>query len=115
MRFGGKFNARVAVFIERDGEMYAYMSHTDFVTPPGEVAPDNLCTPEPFMTVAPMRGDEGTPVPPAQGSPGPGTPGPRTPHPAPRQENPTGSARSTSTGLRDYFTFDVEDILGWTA
>lgn len=54
-----KFNARVAVFIEKDGVLYAYQSHADFPAQlSGSVRPTNLMTPDHFMTVAQQRRDE---------------------------------------------------------
>ncbi|KAJ0123528.1 hypothetical protein J7T55_011993 [Diaporthe amygdali] len=47
-----KFNARVAVLIEKDGVLYAYKSHKDFPAAlPGRLLECNTVTPEDYMTV----------------------------------------------------------------
>lgn len=57
-----KFSARVAVFIEKDGILHAYLSDGEFPAQlPGSLNPANLTTPEHFMTVAQKR-REGSPI-----------------------------------------------------
>lgn len=47
------FEARVAVLIEKDGILYAYMSHKDFPESlPGRLEVHNKTTPEDYVTVA---------------------------------------------------------------
>ncbi|KAI7785354.1 hypothetical protein LA080_007187 [Diaporthe eres] len=53
-----KFDARVAVLIEKDGVLYAYMSHHDFPTfLPGRLLESNKTTPEDYMTVRQTKGN----------------------------------------------------------
>lgn len=71
-----KFDARVAVLIEKDGVLYAYMSHQDFPTAlPGRLLESNKATPEDYMTVRQTRGNipgAGPSTPRSDGSPTPG-------------------------------------------
>ncbi|CAN8096762.1 unnamed protein product [Discula destructiva] len=47
------FNARVAILIEKDGHLFAYMSHPDFPAQlPGPIRPANITTPDHFVTIA---------------------------------------------------------------
>ncbi|KUI65133.1 hypothetical protein VM1G_00666 [Cytospora mali] len=53
-----KFNARVAVLIERNGVLYAYLSHDDFLkTLPGKLDASNRVTPDHYITVAQQKPD----------------------------------------------------------
>ena len=48
-----KFNARVAVLIERDGILHAYLSDDDFLKSlPGNLSDSNRVTPDHYITVA---------------------------------------------------------------
>lgn len=47
-----KFNARVAILIEKDGVLHAYLSHMDFPTQLPPVRPTNLKTLDDYITVA---------------------------------------------------------------
>lgn len=60
-----KFSARVAVLIERDGILYAYLSHEDFPsTIPGKLKSTNKMKPEDYITLAQHnRGDSMGPSP----------------------------------------------------
>lgn len=50
------FQARVAVLIEREGVLYAYLSHDDFLTSlPGTLRDQNKRTPEDYITVAQQK------------------------------------------------------------
>ncbi|KAL1850475.1 hypothetical protein Daus18300_012889 [Diaporthe australafricana] len=72
-----KFDARVAVLIEKDGVLYAYMSHHDFpVSLPGRLLECNKTTPEDYMTVRQTKGNitgAAPPTPHSGGSPTPAT------------------------------------------
>lgn len=51
------FNTRVAILIEKEGVLHAYLSHNDFLQVlPGTLSPANKRTPENFMTVAQLNG-----------------------------------------------------------
>ncbi|KAG6358158.1 hypothetical protein INS49_014042 [Diaporthe citri] len=48
-----KFEAKVALFIEKDGVLHAYQSHNNFPeTVPGHLRPANRMSPNDFITVA---------------------------------------------------------------
>lgn len=101
-----KFNARVAVLVEKDGVFYGYLSHEDWSTRLPPIEQGNLSTPNDFITVAQQQRRSLSQTPePVSSSSTPKPSEPKSPGLKP-QTQPLSSDKSPESRqlLRDYFT-----------